>query len=362
MKKWLDIVVKGMACLIGTGLLVSCSLVDEDLSDCPDEPDYRLDYELRLVTNMTTEIQTQLTAETDMVLASKLREHLGNIFTDYAHDVDLAFYDVTDDSLRLHHDEHIMDANQQSYTLNIPRQKYMHLAVANVVDNPLVELYEGDRCHKAALRRGVMDSSRQDTLASHTTGLFTARQSMEMLEDVDQTFNVHLYMANCAAALIIDPRGQSTEGIEVFTTGFATAFNIADSTYTYSDTPHIIRTTPVDTGNQQLCFCSVTFPSPEETPDVAADNRATRSIIETTEPFVADPSDEGLWQIRIYVHRSDGSITESVLAINEPLRAGQLTIVKCWLGDGGAVFTDDHNVGISVTTEWSDGGGQDVDL
>ncbi len=351
MKKGNYIVVNVIACLSVAVMTVSCSIIDEDRSDCPD---YSLDYELRLVTNMTTEIETQLDIQTDMVLANQLREHLRDIFTDYAHDVDLSFYDVVGDSLRLYHDEHIMDGNQKSYTLNIPRQKYMHLAVANVVDNPLVELQESERCHKSTLRRGAIDMSRQDTLDSHTTGLFTARQHMEMVENVNQTFNVHLYMANCAATLVIDPRGQSTEGIKVFTTGFATAFNIADSTYTYSDTPHIIRTTPVMSDGKQLCFCSVTFPSPEP--------KATRSVIETAEPFVSGQSDKPLWQFKVYVPRPDGSTTESILAVSEPLRAGQLKIVKCWMGENGAVTTDDQTVAVSVTIDWNKGSDHVVDF
>ena len=39
-----------------------CSLLDENLEDC--EKDHLLNYELRLVTNMSTEINTQL--ETDL--------------------------------------------------------------------------------------------------------------------------------------------------------------------------------------------------------------------------------------------------------------------------------------------------------
>ena len=40
----------------------------------------KLDYELRLVTNMTTELRTELTTQTDMELANSLRDSLSNIF------------------------------------------------------------------------------------------------------------------------------------------------------------------------------------------------------------------------------------------------------------------------------------------
>ena len=105
-----------------------CSLLDENLEDC--EKDHLLNYELRLVTNMSTEINTQLetdiSTDVELAAAAALRNYLKNIFTDFAHDVDLSFYDVVEDSVRLHHEAHIMDANQSSYTLYIPVHRYMH--------------------------------------------------------------------------------------------------------------------------------------------------------------------------------------------------------------------------------------------
>ena len=105
-----DIVVKLLAAALIGVLSASCSVIDDDLSVCGN--DYELDYELRLVTNMTTELKTQLTTETELNLAQALRTHLTDIFTDFAHDVDLSFYDTQGDSLRLQHDEHIMDKGE----------------------------------------------------------------------------------------------------------------------------------------------------------------------------------------------------------------------------------------------------------
>ena len=95
--------------LVVTAGLSACSLIDEDLRHC--ETTYNIGYELRLVTNMTTELQTQLSMATDVQVASALGDYLKNVFTDHAHDVDLSFYDVFGDSLRLHHESHIMDAS-----------------------------------------------------------------------------------------------------------------------------------------------------------------------------------------------------------------------------------------------------------
>jgi len=335
-----------LTAVLATVLLSGCSLIDDDPGKCGYTESYELDYELRLVTNMTTEIQTQLSAETDINVAAELQAYLSDIFTDFAHDVDLSFYDTQKDSARLHHDEHIMDANQHSYTLYIPRQKYMHLAVANIVDDPLVDLKYDERCHTSKIVQTPPNQS--DTIDSHTTGLFTARQLMEMIEGVDQTFNVKLYMANCAAALVIDPRGHANDNIKVYSSGFATGFNVCDSTYNYTATPPVVRTTLLQAkDSEEQAYCSVTFPSPESS--------HTRTVIETVEPFIAEPDENGLWEFRVYVPQPDGTITETILRVKEPLRAGQLRIIKCWLGDHGEVKTLNPEVGTSVTLDWKDG-------
>lgn len=330
--------------------LLSCSVIDDDLSDCGNS--YELDYELRLVTNMTTELQTQLTTQTDLQLAAALRTHLSNIFTDFAHDVDLSFYDTQGDSIRLQHDQHVMNANQASYTLYLPVRQYMHVAVANVVNNPVVEITSDDYCHQARLALSSASSGSAagipDTISSHTTGLFTARLPMNVKEGVDQQFNVHLYMANCASTLVIDTTGCKASNIRLFATGFATAFSLADSIYTFSEHSPIVRSeeTHID-DNRHQCFTTVTFPSPEPA--------MTRIVINTEEPFQSLPDIKPLWEMHAYVTAYDGTTTHTTLYIHEPLRAGQLRIFKGRLHDDGSITTNDNNVGVSVQLNWQQG-------
>ena len=99
MMKSLNHLMSMLGCLLMPVVLASCSVIDEDLSKC--KPEAEMKYELTLVTNMTTELKTQLTTQTDIQLAHEIREHLDSIFTDYAHDVDLSFYDTQGDSVRL---------------------------------------------------------------------------------------------------------------------------------------------------------------------------------------------------------------------------------------------------------------------
>ena len=108
-------------------------------------------------------------------------------------------------------------------------------------------------------------------------------------------------------------------------------------------------------GVGEQAFCSVTFPSPE--PSQAAN---TRTIIETEEPFIAEPSDEVLWEFRVYVPmkgntRSEDSVTETILPLKVPLRAGELKVIKCRIGDQGEIIPENPEIGTSVTLNWQPG-------
>ena len=331
---------------INVGLLLSaywlaagCSTIDDDLSDCGNT--FELNYQLRLVTNMTTELQTQLTTMTELNVADSLRKHLENIFTDFAHDVDLSFYETEGALMRLQHDQHIMDANQSSYTLTLPMRKYMHLAIANIADNEVVSLTGDEYSSSSTLQqaKGTLTNGKE-MLLSHTTGLFTARQPMEVLSGVDQTFNVRLYMANSAAALVLDTKGQAFSDIKVYATGFANTFYVRDSTYVNSENPPLVIAERVATDSPLLCFCSVNFPSRDAIP-ASVNTRAEDNA--------------ALWQLKVYLTKTDGSITETILNIMEPLKAGDLRIMKGELDDEGAVRPYNSTVGVSVTLDWNSG-------
>lgn len=329
----------------------SCSLIDDNLDDCGN--DYELNYELRLVTNVQTEIETQLTTETEVAVANALRNHLQNIFSDYAHDVDLSFYDTGVNDIRQYHESPTMDANQRSYTIYLPVQKYMHLAAANLKDNSIVSLSGDEYCHSSQLKQ--KEAASDNILPSHTTGIFTARQSMEVLSGQDQTFNVKLYMANCAVALVLEPRNHQSKDIQVYASGLATGFNIKDSTYIYnSASSPLIKAEPITTQETgELSFCSVAFPSKDP---------ETRLVIETEDPFVAKEAAEKIWEIEALITNDDNSVTKTVLAIRKPLRAGQLMIIKGFIDDDGAIRPQDNTVGVSVTLDWSEGGSYNPEL
>ena len=317
-------------------LTAGCSSIDDDRTDCgEEEEELQLDYELRLVTNMTTELQTQLATITEVGVANALKTHLKDIFSDFAHDIDLSFYDTEGDRGVLYHKSDVIDANQTTYTLTLPMNKYMHLAVANLVENAVVSLENEEHSYSSKLQQ-----QEGNALDSHTTGLFTARQPMEVLSGVSQVFNVRLYMANSAVALVLDTKGHQYTDLKVYATGFATQFNISDSVYVYPEASPLIRANKVDTGNDLLCYCSVNFPSLDAAP----------------------AGTDTIWQLKVYLTNLDGSITETTLDVKEPLKAGDLRIIKGELDDEGAVRPYGSTVGASVQLDWNSGGSYDPEL
>lgn len=327
--------------LVGA-VLSGCAFVDEDLRDC--ETDYTMDYQLRLVTNMTTELKTQLSMEADVTVATALEAYLKDVFTDKAHDIDLSFYDVTGDSLRLHHEKHIMDASQSSYTLFIPVHKYMHVCVANLDQNGSLSLISDDRCHAASLHQQVAD-----TVPPHSKGLFTARLPMDVQEGVDQHFDVRLYMANCASALVLDTLGCNLKDIQVYASGFATDFDVADSLYRFQYTP-IVRTQKLNLDEKspaQICFATVTFPSRTKT--------ETKVVIESEDDDVNVEAGDAPWQFRIYSTLQDNSVTETQLSIFKPILASHLRVLKAKVYRDGSLIPGDPTVGVSVTLDWTPG-------
>ena len=321
---------------LGAAAGFGCSLIDDDLSDCG--VTFETSYEMRLVTNMDTEIRTQLPLESDIYAATALKDYLKNIFTDYAHDIDLSFYCVEADSIRLKHMSELMDASQSKYVLYIPSRRYMHLAAANLRENGIVKMTDSTLCHRSTLVQKDMD-----TIPAHRTGLFTAKLPMDVLSGQDQSFDVRLYMSNCAASLVIDTLGCNLKHFDAFASGFATSFAICDSIYGFKSSP-VVRADLVPVGDgRQICYTSVNFPSKEP--------EGTKTA-----------GDEASWKWKVYSTLSDGTVVETELGVENPLRAGQLRIIKVKALDNGAVQPDMSQVGISVKIDWNYAHEVDIEL
>lgn len=327
------------SCLLGllTAFVASCSLIDDDLSNCGEE--FRLEYQLKLVTNMETELETVLHAASDLPVQTALRRELQNIFTDYARDVSLSFYDT--DSLRSVYEEHTMNASEATYTVYLPVRQYMNLALTNMKQQHQVTADNELYCHRLCLRQTAAD-----TVDSHETGLFTARQPMNVVAGQSQSYYVRLYMANSAAALVVDTTGCDIRHMQIYIDDLADGFLVRDSLYTFQRNS-AVRTYPIDingassradatAAQHQVCFLGVGFPS-RDVP-------------------ISDPGYEGtVWRVRTYVTLSDGTTTETIFHVRQSLKAGNLKIIRCQATANGIIETSNTEVGASVTLDWKPG-------
>ncbi len=335
---------------IGLALVITLSgCINEDNEDC--EVDFTARYDMHLVTNEGTELNTVLGAEADIYARQALSNHLRDIFSDYGRDLRLAFYDAEASTALQRADEHEMNATSATYAMRLSPHAYLHTALANVRDSGPVSVTGGSDSATHALSQ--QDA---DTVPSHGTGLFTARLPMRLATSKGQTFDVSLYMANCSAALVVDTvRCATMTGMRVASTGFATSMTVADSLYHFAQKFPMVRAprVAVDDGAEQV-YCSVSFPS--------RDPAGTRVVTETTAPFEADEAESVLWQVHAYVSLADGTVTQTILSLKKPLRAGQLKIIKGYVDESGAVRTDDMEVAVSVQLEWAPGISQEVPL
>ena len=335
--------------LLSAVLVSGCALVDENLADCGS--DYQIDYELQLVTNMSAQLQATLSLETDISVSAALREDLQNVFTDHAHDVDLSFFDIGENPVLLHHENHLMDASQSSYRLYIPVRNYHHLAVANVSRVPGVILENGGLLGETRLHQ-----EESDTLDSHGSSIFTARKTLEISSDLEQTFDVNLFMANCSEVLVIDTLGSKVKDVKVFASGFATDFSLADSVYHFARNP-IFRTRQLqmeEGESTEICFICVNFPS--------RDVEGSKSVIEVDDPDVEKSAQNPLWSFRVYATLADGSVTETLLGVKKPVEAAHLRVVKARMYPNGSAEPEDQSVGMSVSLDWTSGMEDVIDL
>ena len=297
---WRKIIFSAL-CAVMAVAFEGCCLIDEDMSDCGEE--VKLEIDLQLITNLKTELETELALTEETEIKEALREYYSTVFTDKARDVDLSFYATEAPMDRLEHIVDEINDSQAVYQLTLPSRSYWHESVANIAANPTVD-YAGD---ETGFNGMLLQKSLRDTADVHDMALFAARRPMEVLANVDQTFDVHLYMANAATALVLETTEvPDLKDIKVFEKGFATAFHVSDSVFVF-DNPVVVRTDKVDTSADDhfTAFASVHFPTQDTRED-------TKVIIETEEPFIAEDADHALWHIMVYPGRRFHNIYRSL--------------------------------------------------
>ena len=321
-------------------LITGCSLIDDDLSVCG--TDYLISYEVKLVTDIQMTIEERLTLEVEQSMADTLKRWLAPIFSDQAHDLDMNFFSCDGlDELRYHSFE-VVDANQKTYTLYIPMEDYMHLAVVNTSENDQISIRGGQHSSTMAL-----EQTDRDTLNSHATAIYTARLPMHITDkDSSQSFDVRLFMISSAVALVVDTMAFTPSDMRVLLSGTASGFEIRDSVFTFAH-PSLIRTEKLG----DRCFAVVCLPS-ADTVSVAGSPAAKMRSAENA-----------LWQLRAYVTMPDGRVTETLLNVDTPLEAGKLEIIRVNIHDDGSLQPiQNMHIGATVTLDWKEGGSHDIDV
>ncbi len=327
-------------------LFAGCSLIDDDLSVCETEDtvnnvQYQIEYKMELVTEMHMIVDEKLATDIEKPLADTLKRWLQPLFSGHAHDLDMNFYteDGTDE-LR-HHREEMVNANQKSFTLYIPREDYMHLALVNIAENDNITIM--GKQHAASMR---IEQNKVDTLPSHPTAIYSARLPMIMAEDGNLTFNVHLYMVNSAVALVITNSKLVSPKMDVLMKGSATGFAVKDSVYSF-EKQTLVRAEKVT----DFCYVAVTMPS-----DTVKQTPSATVAKKTNEP-------NAVWQLVVHVTLPDGKKTETLLSSDTSLDAGRLEIIKCQLNEDGSVTPlQSPHIGATVTLDWKEGGSHDIDV
>lgn len=326
--------------VLATALMTSCDAlrIDEDLSDC--KADFHVSYSVTLRTNLRTQIQTVLRSRFETEVADLLEDSLRNIFREYAHDVDLSFYIQNDRSF---HDSKVMDANQATYELELPANDYRHLALANIDEEKDVDIMQPQWAD-----RSYLSQEGGDVILGHHTGLFSARRDMDILGSQNQTFDVSLFMVNCASILVVRTDNVDYRDLQVYSSDFADGFYVNDSVFTYKTDQMVhdfrVTTPPVE----REVYYAVTFPSH----DTAEEAQASRADGDNQ---TGSTDEERIWRKYVYATLPDGSVTRTVINVREPLQAGQIFIIYAYLRPDGSIYSPNVEVSTSVTLKWKDG-------
>jgi hypothetical protein len=300
--------------------------IDDDLDDCG--YNYNITYRLNLITNMDEEIDYVLYAPADAYVKEALRTEWGKIFREYGNDLNLSFYHGAQND-RAFEETHQMNAREASYTIYLEEKTYRNLAIANVGQDPAVESDNMDNATTATLQ-----TAGGEAMQSHTAGIFTGRADLNATAQ-DNDFLVNLYIANSAAAIVVDTTGYDVKDIRIAIDDMAESFNANDSTYNHTARKYVVgKQLAVDNpDNKRVCLYGVCFPSPDR-------------MLGSSE----------LWHMRVYVTLANGSVTENVLSIHTPLKAGFTKILKSNITENGVLEMVDTQVGVSFTLDWKEGG------
>ena len=311
--------------------LQSCSLIDDDLSDC--ETTFSLTYELRVVSNINLQLSEQLQTGAGSRTLATLNNYFSPIMQPTASEVRLGFF-PTDGGAPVYYTRHTQGL-RTAFSLSIPADNYRHVAVIGQED-PSIFLRDTTEVRTERLSQFL-----NDTVDSHNHAALAGTLDMNVANNANQDWEIDLYPADASVAVVMKKNPKVTR-IRVFLADLATSFTPNDSTWHWEHNS-LVRTDAVDiTGTDSVAYCGVAFPSRMEAPG-------------TIDPDVA-AAKGAVWRVVILSELPNGTTTRSVLYMAKPLKAGDIRVIRIRVNDDGGVSTSDSNVGASVTLDWKKGG------
>lgn len=326
-------------------LFAACHLISDDLSVCGE--DLVIDYQLQLHTELSLQLQTELMTEMEAPVRKALEKWLAPIFTDKAKDIDLRFFSGDFDDIR-HQIQEIINDNRTSYTIKLPKENYMHLALANMEDNRQVRLSGGK--HSETMELLMPDKEVVDAL---NTGIFSARLPMEV-NDTTKHFDVHLYMVTAAVALVIDTTAcDSLVSVNALMDGSAYRFHVRDSLFDFSQPrTMLMEQVPIDEDE------------PLEMPERLAPKADSTHTYACLASVGFATEDDKPWTITFTAKLTHNRRTITTLTVEDALKAGTLRIIKVIMNGKGELIPDEsgREVGASVELDWKGGGEHDIEM
>ncbi len=340
--------VLGWLCVMGMQGCGLFDLIDDDLSVCGQ--DMVLELRLELETSLDLELETVLSAETDLYTRTLLHDYFSHIFTERPHDISVGFFSADADTVV----ETIYDASdtiQRTYTFFLKKNNYYAIALANKEGNEVLTLTDSTDSRLARLETLPID-----TLPPQRTGIFSVTREIEVQDSTSQRIDLTLHLTNTACALVIDTADVSCTAIRALLCGTAETLYLRDSLYMFEH-PKIVRMEAIEPAKQTngpLRICQYVN---EESPVPVLLGCVSL-------PSADEPDGVGVYYTaKVYVTMPDGKVTETVLSVQQPLRAGQLKVLRLQLQPDGEVKPiAAPEVGATVTLDWKDGGEHNVEL
>ena len=321
----------GLVLMAGTTAMTSC--IDEDLSDCGIT--YTISYRYNLRQNLTEELEKCLNESREGEIRTALQQALAPVYATKGHQLNLLFYA---DQQVYKQEIHDLEGEEKTLQPYLQPNDYVHIALGNEKAETQIATHGTERLDQLSL-----EAVAGDTLTTQSHGIYAARLPIPR-NDTTRHYMVNLYPQNATFALVIDDRNLQPEMIRTYASGFATAFTPDDSTFHHNRT-YMVRTAAVTTPGFHA-FHATTFPSRDALPHRTAAQRD------------AEPE---YWKMEVQV-KLNGKYTKTTLAVNKPLRAGDLYLIKGHLRDDGAITTTDNQVGVSIELDWKPGGDHDIEI